>query len=93
MYRHLAAHPEAKIALTGWNAYSRIDAVTGLGDALARLYIDSDAWTNLHGWDGQVQSLAPMRRPGPNFRLVRAPAWSSAPAAVRRWSPWPPAPR
>lgn len=61
MYRHLAAHPEAKIALTGWNAYSRIDAVSGLGDALARLYIDSDAWTNLHGWDGQVQSVAHMR--------------------------------
>lgn len=61
MYRHLAAHPEAKIALTGWNAYSRIDAVTGLGDALARLYIDSDAWTNLHPWDGKVESLAYMR--------------------------------
>ncbi len=61
MYRHLAARPEAKIALTGWNAYSRIDAVTGLGDALARLYIDSDAWTNLHRWDGKVESVAPMR--------------------------------
>ncbi len=61
MYRHLAAHPEAKIALTGWNAYSRIDAVTGLGDALARLYIDSDAWTNLHGWDGKPESVAHMR--------------------------------
>ncbi|HLA78127.1 MAG TPA: hypothetical protein VJU18_11160 [Vicinamibacteria bacterium] len=61
MYRHLAAHPEAEIALTGWNAYSRIDAVTGLGDALARLYIDSDAWTNLHAWDGKVESVGYMR--------------------------------
>ena len=28
-YQHLAAQPGARIALTGWNAYSRIDAVTG----------------------------------------------------------------
>lgn len=61
MYRHMAAHPDARIALTGWNAYSRIDAVTGLGDALARLYIDSDAWTNLHSWDGRVESLSHLR--------------------------------
>jgi predicted membrane-bound spermidine synthase len=57
MYRHLAAHPEAKIALTGWNAYSRIDAVTGHANELARLYIDSDAWTGMHRWDGNVESI------------------------------------
>jgi predicted membrane-bound spermidine synthase len=58
MYRHLAAAPEARIARTGWNAYSRIDAVTGLGpDQLARLYIDADAWTNVHRWDGKVETL------------------------------------
>src|SRR5262245_18619086 len=61
MYQHLAAHPEARVALTGWNAYSRIDAVTGYPDSLARLYIDSDAWTNVQRWDGRVSSLAPMR--------------------------------
>lgn len=58
MYRDLAAAPGARIVLTGWNAYSRIDAVTGLGpDQLARLYIDADAWTNVHRWDGNVESL------------------------------------
>lgn len=58
MYRDLAASPQARIALTGWNAYSRIDAVTGLGPGqLARLYIDADAWTNVHRWDGRVESL------------------------------------
>ena len=57
MYRHLAKHPDAKIALTGWNAYSRIDAVTGHADELARLYIDSDAWTGMHRWDGKVESI------------------------------------
>jgi predicted membrane-bound spermidine synthase len=57
MYRHLAAHPEAKITLTGWNAYSRIDAVTGHSYELARLYIDSDAWTGMHRWDGNVESI------------------------------------
>jgi SAM-dependent methyltransferase len=59
MYRHLAETPGAEVALTGWNAYSRIDAVTGLAPPfLARLYIDSDAWTHVLEWDGRVESLA-----------------------------------
>jgi SAM-dependent methyltransferase len=58
----MAAVPGSKIALTGWNAYSRIDAVTGFGSPfLARLYIDSDAWTNILEWDGDVASLSGMR--------------------------------
>jgi len=57
LYRHIAAHPGAHIVQTGWNSFSRIDAVAGL-DTLARLYIDSDAWTSLHRWDGRVESLA-----------------------------------
>ena len=61
MYRHMAAHPGARVALTGWNAYSRIDAVTGYPDSLARLYIDSDAWTGLHRWDGDVKSVEHFR--------------------------------
>jgi hypothetical protein len=61
MYKHMAAHPGARVALTGWNAYSRIDAVTGYPDSLARLYIDSDAWTNLHRWNGNVKSVEHFR--------------------------------
>jgi hypothetical protein len=62
LYRHMAATPGSKIALTGWNAYSRIDAVTGFESPyLARLYIDSDAWTNILEWDGNVASLSGMR--------------------------------
>lgn len=61
MYQHMAAEPEAKLALTGWNAYSRIDAVSGFRGSLARLYIDSDAWTNLHRWDGSVESIEELR--------------------------------
>jgi hypothetical protein len=62
LYRHMAATPGAKIALTGWNAYSRIDAATGFRSPyLARLYIDSDAWTNIIAWDGNVASLSGMR--------------------------------
>jgi len=58
LYRHMAAFPGSKIELTGWNAYSRIDAVTGLEPTiLARLYIDSDAWTNVLPWDGRIESL------------------------------------
>jgi hypothetical protein len=62
LYRHMAATPGSRIALTGWNAYSRIDAVTGFGSPyLARLYIDSDAWTNILEWDGSVGSISGMR--------------------------------
>jgi predicted membrane-bound spermidine synthase len=62
LYRHVDATPGARIALTGWNAYSRIDAVTGFASPfLARLYIDSDAWTNVLEWDGDVASLAHMK--------------------------------
>lgn len=62
MYQHLAAQPGAEVALTGWNSYSRIDAVTGFPPPfLARLYIDSDAWTNVLRWDGRVESMAHAR--------------------------------
>jgi predicted membrane-bound spermidine synthase len=58
MYQHIAKTPGAEVALTGWNAYSRIDAVTGFPPPyLARLYIDSDAWTNILIWDGDLQSV------------------------------------
>ena len=62
MYRHMAQTPGSKLALTGWNSYSRIDAVTGFAPPyLARLYIDSDAWTNILTWDGNLQSVADLR--------------------------------
>jgi SAM-dependent methyltransferase len=62
LYRHMAATPGSRLALTGWNAYSRIDAVTGFSPPyIARLYIDSDAWTNILEWDGDVASLGGMR--------------------------------
>jgi hypothetical protein len=62
MYQHMAARPATRVALTGWNAYSRIDAVTGFeAPYLARLYIDSDAWTNVLSWDGRLESVAPLR--------------------------------
>jgi SAM-dependent methyltransferase len=55
--------PGAKIAQSGWNAYSRIDAVEGIGAPkfLARLYIDSDAWTSIMPWDGRIESVHEMR--------------------------------
>ena len=62
LYRQLAATPGARVVLTGWNAYSRIDAATGFEPPyLARLYIDSDAWTNVLAWDGRLESLASYR--------------------------------
>ena len=62
LYQHMADHPGTRVALTGWNAYSRIDAVTGFPDPyLARLYIDSDAWTSILRWDGRLSSVTRAR--------------------------------
>jgi hypothetical protein len=73
MRRQMDSAPQAHIAQTGWNAYSRIDAVEGVEPKiLARLYIDSDAWTDIREWDGRLESATDLRdsyRALP-FRLV-----------------------
>ena len=73
MRRQMDSAPAAHIAQTGWNAYSRIDAVEGVEPKiLARLYIDSDAWTDVREWDGRLESATDLRdsyRALP-FRLV-----------------------
>jgi predicted membrane-bound spermidine synthase len=62
MRRQMDELPSARVAQTGWNAYSRIDAVEGFpAPNLARLYIDSDAWTSIHTWDGNLDSVRDMR--------------------------------
>jgi hypothetical protein len=78
LYRHMAETPGSRIVLTGWNAYSRIDAVTGFAPpSLARLYIDSDAWTDVNAWDGRLESAAPMGQ------WDRAAAFKVAPPSPR----------
>ena len=53
LYQLLHAHPEARMTSDRWNAYSRVSSVAGFDERhLARLYIDSDAWTNVLPWDG-----------------------------------------
>lgn len=73
MRRQMDAAPEARITQTGWNAYSRIDAVEGIDRSeLARLFIDSDAWTGVREWDGQIEHAKDLKdsyRALP-FRLV-----------------------
>jgi hypothetical protein len=73
MRRQMDAAPGARITQTGWNAYSRIDAVEGIDRGeLARLFIDSDAWTGVREWDGRIESAKDLRdsyRALP-FRLV-----------------------
>lgn len=63
MRRQMDAAPEAKVTQTGWNSYSRIDAVEGVEPhgGLARLYIDSDAWTGIREWDGKIESAKDLR--------------------------------
>jgi predicted membrane-bound spermidine synthase len=60
MRKDMDRHPNATLAQQGWNAYSRISAVEGV-TGLARLYIDSDAWTSVYPWDGRVESLGGIR--------------------------------
>src|ERR1043166_7388779 len=72
MRNQMDASPGSHIVQTGWNAYSRIDCVEGLPNSFARLYIDSDAWTGIRGWDGNLDSVQDMKwsyRPLP-FRLT-----------------------
>lgn len=76
MKRHMQENTATHVTQTGWNAYSRIDAVEGFPPPnLARLYIDSDAWTNAQQWDGKIDSIRQVRdwyRALP-FRLVNEP--------------------
>jgi hypothetical protein len=76
MHRHMLENAATHVTQTGWNAYSRIDAVEGFPPPnLARLYIDSDAWTNAQEWDGKIDSIRQLRdwyRALP-FRLVSNP--------------------
>ncbi|HXI25626.1 MAG TPA: hypothetical protein VNG71_17295 [Pyrinomonadaceae bacterium] len=61
MRNQMDASPGSHIVQTGWNAYSRIDCVEGLPNSFARLYIDSDAWTGIRGWDGNLNSVQDMK--------------------------------
>jgi len=62
MRRQMDANPNSRNTQTGWNAYSRIDAVEGVAPRhLARLYIDSDAWTSIIEWDGRIESAKDLR--------------------------------
>lgn len=62
MRNQMDANPNARISQTGWNAYSRIDAVEGVAPRhVARLYIDSDAWTSIYEWDGRLESASDLR--------------------------------
>jgi len=61
MRNQMDASPGSHIVQTGWNAYSRIDCVEGLPNSFARLYIDSDAWTGIRGWDGNLANVQDMK--------------------------------
>src|SRR5215471_1317093 len=61
MRNQMDAAPGSHIVQTGWNAYSRIDCVEGLPNSFARLYIDSDAWTGIRGWDGDLENVQDMK--------------------------------
>lgn len=62
MRNQMDANAGSRIRQTGWNAYSRIDAVEGVAPRhVARLYIDSDAWTSIYEWDGRIDSASDLR--------------------------------
>ncbi len=91
MHRHMTELPSAHITQTGWNAYSRIDAVEGFESPyLARLYIDSDAWTNVLQWNGDLEGVRDYstwyRALAVQARQAAARRSSSARAAARTCS-------
>lgn len=58
LYQHMHSDPKLHIVFTKWNSYSRIDGLEGVDPPhIARIYIDSDAWTNVVKWDGKVESM------------------------------------
>lgn len=58
LYQHMHSNPNLHIVFTKWNSYSRIDGVEGVAPPhIARIYIDSDAWTNVVKWDGRTESM------------------------------------
>lgn len=62
MRKDLDANPNAKVTQEGWNAYSRISAVEPIPPPyIARLYIDSDAWTSIYPWDGVIEHATDLR--------------------------------
>jgi len=62
MRRQMEENVGSRVTQTGWNAYSRIDAVEGISPLyIARLYIDSDAWTSIYPWDGKPASVPILR--------------------------------
>jgi hypothetical protein len=63
MRRQMDVSPGAHVTQTGWNSYSRIDSVEGIqpDGGLARLYIDSDAWTGIREWDGKLESARDLK--------------------------------
>lgn len=62
MRKDLDAYAGSKVTQEGWNAYSRISGVEGIPPPyLARLYIDSDAWTSIYPWDGQIEHATELR--------------------------------
>jgi hypothetical protein len=53
LYKFRRQYPDSRIDSDNWNVYSRITSVRS-PDAtnLARIFIDSDNWTNVMHWDG-----------------------------------------
>jgi hypothetical protein len=79
--RNLPEKLRARIEFDRWNTYSRITAVRSPGAGnLARIFIDSDNWTNIMNWDGKQESLAGQRDsfrafpfrvcPSPNVMII-----------------------
>ena len=80
LYRQMAATPGARIALTGWNAYSRIDAVTGFATPTWR-GSTSTRTPGRTSWPGTATSRASRRSASGTARCRSR----SRPSTRRRW--------
>ncbi|MEW5908513.1 MAG: hypothetical protein AB1659_01780 [Thermodesulfobacteriota bacterium] len=58
LYHLLRSSPGSRMISDRWNAYSRISSVSGYDERrLARLFIDSDAWTDILRWNGRPDGI------------------------------------
>ncbi|PIP36839.1 MAG: hypothetical protein COS92_05345 [Desulfobacterales bacterium CG07_land_8_20_14_0_80_52_14] len=76
LYQLLRSNPGSRMIFDRWNAYSRISSVSDFDNFhLARLFIDSDAWTDILRWNGRpngIEDAADWFRAFP-FRLSPKP--------------------
>ncbi|MEP0845083.1 MAG: hypothetical protein HRF43_20460, partial [Phycisphaerae bacterium] len=98
LYKFRKQYPDSRVESDKWNVYSRITSVRSPEALnLARIFIDSDNWTNVMHWDGSPAHPAegpnwfrafPFRvRPAPKVMIIGPGGGTDVVLALRAGSP------